>query len=246
MDQKNTTSSLTVASSINFFSDMLAIAFTFVLVLLLLLSGGEILYSIVGIAGLGSLYALRGSYSCRKLMSGIGYCFLGGSFLATLYFCLPLDVPQTVLAIRRIDILHYTFLLGGMTLLFLFLYLGLKLKKDDCESFLKTTVGAATLILLFLWIRMTLIFISYYLHIASQLRHASVLSILEEFLTAQHLDIPLSGANGYRTGVLAIYYALSGLYLIMGGFAYNKRAVRFGGYALLVMLAFILFKVRVP
>ena len=63
---------------------------------------------------------------------------------------------------------------------------------------------------------------------------------LIEFIVTRQWDVPLSAASPLRTYVLMGYYALAALFLIMGGFAYQKRLVRFGGYALIGIVVFML------
>ena len=119
-------------SYITFFSDVIAIAFTVFIAVPWLLFKGTMPSSVIIGAAFGVLYALNGWYTCRKVVLAIGYVFLVGSLVAIGYYDLPFEVLVKVVP-RQFDIFEYTVLLGGMTLLFLFLYLGIRLKKSPAS-----------------------------------------------------------------------------------------------------------------
>ncbi len=132
------------------------------------------------------------------------------------------------------DILHLMVLFGGLSVIFSMLYFALQLIRNETSEFfmwVKQIVGGLALLTPFLWGRAIIIFGAHYYHLLTQAK-TRVGSIFEYFLQGKsaledHRTLHIS--KDYRNYALVVYYGVTGLLLILGGFACKKRYIRYAG-----------------
>jgi len=124
-------------------------------------------------------------------------------------------------------------LLGGLSLIFIFLsYALMAVKKQDTleDRYIIQGVNAMAFIAPFMLGRTLIVIAAHYY--ALLLKASSAFSSFIRHLV-QGSDLltreDLSASYSYRSYALACYYGLTGLLLIMSGFAYKKPYVRYGG-----------------
>lgn len=196
-------------------------------------------YDVLVIASAGASLAVFGFYLSSRF---IAYAGCVGMAL-TLLFC-ALSYPTFM---ANHDIFKLTLLLGGLSLIVNFQYLVLKLfhvDKDTVYGHIEEFTSFEALFFPFFWIRAYIILGSHYYFLMTQAK-TKLSSLFDYLLEGKQLlesqaNLELSAL--YQDSALALYYALSGLFFSLAGFAYKKRYVRNAGFLLLflALLKFIL------
>ena len=144
-------------------------------------------------------------------------------------------------------IIKLTILLGGLTLIFSFLYFAIKLRPVGGQffSWLTQAIGLCALFLPFLWLRMYIIFLTHYYYIFTAAR-SSLSGFFEYIIRGKAALVghdQLAESALYRDYAFSFYYGVISLLLILGGYAYEKPLVRYSGLALLGLALFECWKI---
>ena len=150
---------------------------------------------------------------------------------------------------RQHYILDITVLLGGLSLIFMLLYFALQLVRKNGEGVLyhhvKQAIGGLALLLPFTWIRAYLIFGVHYYYVLQQARSAasSFLTYLVRGKSELGEVENVHELQNYKNYALAVYYSITGLLLIISGFAYKRVYVRYAGLVLLFLAVVKLYSI---
>ncbi len=125
--------------------------------------------------------------------------------------------------------------LGGLTLIFTALYLLLMLVRKNAQNrfygWIIEGIGSLALLSLFILVRAYIIFGVHYYAVVTKTK-TMVGSLIEYFTKGKGAlaeDTHLQLSRGYREYALAVYYGISGLLLVLSGFAYKKTYLRYAG-----------------
>lgn len=207
-------------------------------------------YSGLAVAAYGATLVMTAQGFNRVLTGLVGYGSLGLSLIYALYYYLPLDIDTFAsmpvlksIAKGPFALGNITLLFGGLSLIFMFLYIGMQYRKKHALNPLYTLmhpfIGAALGVLIFLLIRAYSIYGILYYYLAFEAR--SKVASFMQFLSSGYSDIPVvnipvrEGFHHAKEYILTVYYALTGLLLIGSGLVYKKPYMRFVGLALLLL-----------
>ncbi|MBA3752107.1 DUF2339 domain-containing protein [Candidatus Dependentiae bacterium] len=199
-------------------------------------------YAGLVVAAYGAFIVMAAQGYHRVLTGLVGYGGLALSFLYALRYYFPLDAPKvlhssTFSKLPSFDIIQITMLFVGLSVIGIFLYVGMQYRKEHAQNPLyrrmHSWVGAMVCTLLFLLVRAYIIYGVDYYYLITETKH--LFSSFLQFLNSGSLVRPV-GAAAVRSKdyILTAYYALTGLLLIGSGFVYKKPYMRLVGLALLL------------
>jgi hypothetical protein len=193
---------------------------------LIQVAGIKVPYNVLILAAYSGLLLVAGFAYKRLYIPYVGCAALSmACYYAVTYY------PQLM---TNHDILHLMVLLGGLSVIFSMLYFALQLIRNETDEFfmwVKQIVGGLALLTPFIGGRAVIIFGAHYYHLLSQAK-TRVGSILEYFTQGKEAiedQRALHISRDIRNYALVVYYGITGLLLILGGFAYKKRYIRYAG-----------------
>ena len=190
-------------------------------------------------------------YSSCLLIAGFAYDRIWIVYVSCLGIAVGLYYGLVIypLLMRQHYILDITLLLGGLSLIFISLYFALLFVRKNDESILyshvKQAIGGLALLLPFTLIRAYLIFGVHYYYMLQQARSAA--SSFFTYLLRGKSELGkvenVHELQNYKNYALAVYYSVTGLLLIISGFAYKKVYVRYAGLILLFLAVLKLYSI---
>ncbi len=197
-------------------------------------------------AGYGAVVVLMSFIYRKRLLYYVGAFSLLMSLFYTALYYVSFDlshINRFLPPLGQLSILSYTLLFAGLIVLFSLFFFALalipergKLEGDARYVFIRRAVSFVIGALLFLLVRLYIIFVIHYYELFQSAR-AQITSLLQYFIQpiSEASRRSVAQASDYREYALTVYYGITAFLLIIGGLAYKDSSVRFIGLFLFLI-----------